>query len=48
MGRMDQFAEHLANGKTIPEIRKIMGLTNGAAQGLMTRIREGLGKEQAV
>lgn len=41
----DKFAQHLADGKTIPEIRKIMNLTNGAAQGMMFRIRGGLGAQ---
>lgn len=44
----DQFAEYLAEGYSIPEIRKIMGLTKGAAQGFMRRLREGFGLERAV
>ena len=48
MTRMDQFAEYLAEGKTIPEIRKAMGLTKGAAQGMMRRLREGFGLGRAV
>lgn len=47
MDRTEQFAEHLANGLSIREIRERMNLTKGAAQGLMFRIRKGLG-EQAV
>lgn len=48
MTRQDQFAEYLAEGRTIPEIRKIMGLTAGAAQGLMRRLRVSFGLEKAV
>lgn len=44
----DQFAEYLAEGRTIPEIRKLMGLSKGAAQGYMRRLREGFGLERAV
>ena len=44
----DQFAEYLAEGRTIPEIRKLMGLSKGAAQGIMRRLREGFGLERAV
>lgn len=44
----DQFAEYLAEGFTIPEIRKLMNLSKGAAQGLMRRLREGFGLERAV
>lgn len=47
LSRADRFAEYLSRGYSIPEIRQFMNLTNGAAQGLMTRIRKGLG-EQAV
>lgn len=43
--RREQFAEYLAEGKSMVEIREIMGLTNGAAQGLMGRIRAGLGDQ---
>lgn len=43
MDRTDRFAEYLARGYSIPEIRRFMNLTNGAAQGLMKRIRDGLG-----
>lgn len=48
MTRSDQFAEYLSQGVTIPEIRKIMGLSKGAAQGIMRRIREGLGLDRCV
>lgn len=47
MTRQDQFAEYLSHGYTIPQIRRLMDLSKGAAQGLMTRIRAKLG-EQAV
>lgn len=43
--RQDQFAEYLAYGYTIPQIRRIMDLSRGAAQGLMRRIREKLGAQ---
>lgn len=43
LDRTDQFAEHLANGLTVPQIRKEMRLTNGQAQGMMSRIRKALG-----
>lgn len=45
--REDQFADYLARGLTMIEIRERMSLTNPAAQGLMTRIRAKLGKDQA-
>lgn len=48
MTRQDQFAEYLAEGRTIPEIRKLMNLSKGAAQGLMRRLRVGFGLERAV
>jgi transposase len=44
----DQFAEYLAEGFTIPEIRKMMNLSKGAAQGFMRRLREGFGLERAI
>lgn len=40
---LDHFAELLSRGLTMPQIRGRMGLSNGAAQGLMRRLREGLG-----
>lgn len=43
--RIDQFAEHLANGLTIPQIRDVMGLNNNQAQGFMNRIRKALGSQ---
>ena len=43
LSRRDEFAEYLAQGFTIPKIRKRMNLTKGAAQGIMKRIRDGLG-----
>lgn len=43
LSRTDRFAEYLAQGYSIPEIRQFMGLSNGAAQGIMSRIRAGLG-----
>lgn len=45
MTRQDQFAEYLSQGWTIPQIREAMDLTNGAAQGLMTRICRKLGEQ---
>lgn len=41
--RANQFADLLADGRTLPEIREAMDMTNGAAQGMMGRIRKGLG-----
>ena len=43
--REDRFADYLARGLSIPEIRRAMNLTNGAAQGIMTRIRKALGSQ---
>lgn len=48
MTRQDQFAEYLSEGRTIPEIRKLMNLSKGAAQGLMRRLRVSFGLERAV
>ncbi len=45
LDRTERFAEYLARGYDIPEIRRFMNLTNGAAQGLMSRIRKGLGAQ---
>src|SRR4051812_3541966 len=45
LSRLDQFAEYLAQGMAMAQIRARMGLTNGAAQGLMKRIRDGLGPQ---
>lgn len=45
LSREDQFAEHLANGMSVPDIRERMSLTKGAAQGLMSRIRSRLGPQ---
>lgn len=43
--RTERFAELLSRGFTIPEIRQRMGLSNGAAQGIMSRIRASLGPQ---
>ncbi len=43
--RIDRFADLLASGKDMVEIRAAMGLTNGQAQGIMTRIRKALGPQ---
>lgn len=43
--RTDRFAEYLARGYSIPEIRQFMNLTNGQAQGMMSRIRAALGAQ---
>lgn len=45
LSREDLFAEHLANGKSIPHIQEIMGLTKGAARGIMYRICQKLGAQ---
>lgn len=45
LSRNDQFAEYLAQGWSIPKIRERMKLTKGAAQGIMKRIRDGLGAQ---
>lgn len=45
MTRPEQFAEYLAQGLTMLAIRERMGLTNAAAQGLMTRLRRSLGDQ---
>lgn len=45
LSRQDQFAELLSQGFDTPTIRERMGLSHGAAQGLMTRIRKGLGAQ---
>lgn len=39
----DTFAELLSEGLTILQVRKRMGLTDGAAQVHMNKIRAGLG-----
>ena len=43
--RIDRFADLLAAGKDMVEIRTVMRLTNGTAQGLMTRLRKSLGEQ---
>lgn len=43
--RETEFAKHLAEGKTIPQIRELMGLTKGTAQGIMLSIRRQLGPQ---
>ena len=43
--RQDQFAELLSQGLDMVTIRERMNLTNGAAQGFMTRIRKSLGPQ---
>jgi hypothetical protein len=43
MSRTDQFAEYLAEGKTIPQIQAILGINKATAQGIMWRIRRALG-----
>lgn len=48
MKTIDTFAELLSQGLTIPQIRQQLGLTKGAAQGYMRRLREGFGLERAV
>lgn len=45
MSRTDQFAEYLAEGRTIPEIQGIMGINKATAQGIMWRIRRALGAQ---
>lgn len=45
MPKIDQFAEHLANGLTLPQIREEMGLNNNQAQSFMARIRKALGTQ---
>ncbi len=45
MERQDQFAEMLSQGLEISIIRQRMGLSRGAAQGMMTRIRDNLGAQ---
>lgn len=43
--RLDQFAEHLANGLTVPEASKKMGIYSGAGNSLMQKIRKALGPQ---
>lgn len=43
--RETQFCELLADGKDMTEVRAVMGLSNGQAQGMMTRIRRKLGPQ---
>lgn len=41
----ERFAELLSQGLTTVEIRERMGLSNSAAQGMMSRIRQKLGPQ---
>jgi hypothetical protein len=43
--REDRFAEYLAQGLDMPTIRERMGLSRGAAQGIMRRLRIKLGPQ---
>ena len=43
--REDRFADYLARGYSMVEIRSMMSLTNGAAQGMMKRLRTKLGPQ---
>lgn len=43
--RIDRFAELLSQGKDMVEIRALMRITNGTAQGLMSRLRKSLGPQ---
>lgn len=42
---MDQFAEHLANGLSVADAAKAMGLDGGYAHSLLQRIRKRLGPQ---
>lgn len=43
--REDRFADYLAKGMSVPDIRRAMNLTNGQAQGIMSRLRASLGPQ---
>lgn len=45
MHRTDQFAEYLANGMTVRQISERMGMSIGTAEGILRRIRAGLGPQ---
>jgi hypothetical protein len=43
--REARFCDLLADGRDMVEIRALMNLTNGAAQGMLCRIRRKLGPQ---
>lgn len=45
LDRKDRFADYLAKGYSILEIREFMGLTNSQAQSIMLQIRRKLGPQ---
>jgi len=45
MTRLDQFAEHLANGLTVPEASERMGMTNAQGNATMQKLRRRLGRQ---
>jgi hypothetical protein len=45
MSKLDQFAEYLAEGKSVPEASRLVGIYSGYGNALLQRIRKRLGPQ---
>ena len=45
LSRRDQFAEHLANGLTVPQAAQRLGITNQYGNAMLQRIRHKIGPQ---